>query len=109
MVWRPIGSSEPSFFWTEFGEAIVGSTFLRVSHTFAQQPNGPALLRMNFIDGYSASYVLYPSTSKRLIEMKVPQPLIDKGIVVWYPALRLGFRTRPHENDNWQVYLEELI
>ena len=96
MAWRSVGSISPGFYWVEFGEPIVGSTVLRVWSTFAQQPNGPALLRMSFyIDGIFGTQTIYPSTTKKMIEMRVPRMLIDKGIVVWYPAVRLARKTRP--------------
>lgn len=110
MAWRSIGSISPGFDWTEFGEAIVGSTMIRTWSTFAQQPNGPALLRMSFyIDGVFNTQTIYPSRTKRMIEMRVPRLLIDAGIVVWYPSVKVARKTRPHVNDAWQLHIEELI
>jgi hypothetical protein len=110
MGWRSIGSISPGFDWVEFGEAVVGSTVVRAWSTYAQQPNGPALLRMNFyVDGIFNTQTIYPSPTKKMIEMRVPRLLIDKGIVVWYPAVKLARKTRPHVNDAWQLHLEELI
>jgi hypothetical protein len=109
MSWQTLGQIEPGFNWTEFSIPVLGSTVIRVSHTYNQQPNGPALIRMNWYDGYFGTRRIYPSQSKRVIEMRVPPLLADQGVVTWYPAIRLGYRTRPHENDNWIVLIEELI
>jgi hypothetical protein len=109
MSWQTLGQIEPGFNWTEFSIPVLGSTVIRVSHTYNQQPNGPALIRMNWYDGYFGTRRIYPSQSKRVIEMRVPPLLADRGVVTWYPAIRLGYRTRPHENDNWIVLIEELI
>jgi hypothetical protein len=109
MTWLTIGVIEPGFNWTEFGIPVLGSTVIRVSHTYNQKPNGPALIRMNWYDGYFGTRRIYASQSKRVIEMRVPPLLANQGVVSWYPAIRLGYRTRPHENDNWTVLIEELI
>jgi hypothetical protein len=109
MSWQTLGQIEPGFNWTEFSIPVLGSTVIRVSHTYRQQPNGPALIRMNWYDGYFGTRRIYPSQNKRVIEMRVPPLLADQGVVTWYPAIRLGYRTRPHENDNWIVLIEELI
>lgn len=109
MSWQTLGQIEPGFTWTELGIPVLGSTVVRVSHTYSQPPNGPALIRMNWYDGYFGTRRIYPSQSKRVIEMRVPPLLAAQGVVTWYPAIRLGYRTRPHENDNWTVLIEELI
>jgi hypothetical protein len=108
MQWRTVGVIEPGFDWLEFGDPILGSTVIRVSHTYAQQPNGPALFRMNLYDGHVNTRRLYPTREQRIIEMRIPPLLEARGVVSWYPALRLGYRTRPHELDNWRVMVEEL-
>jgi hypothetical protein len=108
MSWKAVGVIEPGFFWQEFGDPILGSTVIRVSHTYDQQPNGPALIRMNWFDGYFGTRKIYPSQGKRILEIKIPSPLIEQGIVVGYLAVRVGYRTRPHENDNWRILVEEL-
>jgi len=109
MSWQSLGEIEPGFNWTELGIPVLGSTVIRVSHTYSQPPNGPALIRMNWYDGYFGTRRIYPSQNKRVIEMRVPPLLAAQGVVTWYPAIRLGYRTRPHENDNWTVLIEELI
>ncbi len=109
MTWQTLGQIEPGFNWTEFSIPVLGSTVIRVSHTYSQPPNGPALIRMNWYDGYFGTRRIYASPSQRVIEMRVPPLLAAQGVVTWYPAIRLGYRTRPHENDHWTVLIEELV
>lgn len=108
MNWRTIGMVEPGFTWQPLGAPIVGSSVVRVSHTYAQRPNGPALIRMNYASGYFNTRSFYPTLDKRIVEMRIPSILAAQGVLTWQPAIRLGYRTRPHENDNWQVLVEEL-
>jgi hypothetical protein len=75
-----------------------------MGHPNSTQINGN-LFPVNVLN----TQTIYPSRTKRMIEMRVPRLLIDAGIVVWYPSVKVARKTRPHVNDAWQLHVEELI
>jgi hypothetical protein len=106
MTWQLLGSIKPGLGWQQFGNPAFNETAVRVSHTYDRRPDAFAVLRFELIDGYFGTTRLYPSTSQRLITVKIPPVLFESGSVVWYPALTLGRFSRITEPDNWRVTLE---
>jgi len=109
MPWQTVGTLEPGYQWQQFNTPVIGGELFRLTQTWqGEYPGiGPALFSSVYSDsGVSGFRRFYPNQEPLLLEMPVPQELVDAGLLVRYIQVKLSIRARLYDQASWQVTLE---
>lgn len=107
MAWENLGQVNLSLQWQLLDEAVIGGEVFRIRQTYSSYPIGYALLSFVYADGGRYGYRrFYPDRNQDImLLMPVPEMLIEKGLIVRYPTLKISGKTRIHA-DVWTASVD---
>jgi len=108
--WIPLGTVSPEIQWQQFSAPLLGGPWMfRFTHQWIHRPYGFAAFCQEFYEGTWGYRRLYPVQNRPLlIRLDVPTELTERGIVAWYPSIKLGGYTRRFDGDGWLITVEVL-
>lgn len=111
-TWRNLGTLTPrAFEWNLFNEPTEFTTF-RISFVGDVRQIWYYLrIRQYFYsDSVSLSQKLYPKSESIIIQMPIPQELLEAGLYTRFIGVaKFPIRQYTIADSNWQVTLEELV
>ncbi|MEP0868879.1 hypothetical protein NDA01_03585 [Trichocoleus desertorum AS-A10] len=112
-MWRSLGTLKPQMDWRTFNAPTFSDTF-RITYTgLTPELSSTALIRQYFAnDEVSPATRLYPKREKLILELPIPEPLKNSGMVVRYIGVKRLIRRRYGfiwPDSDWSLTLEELI
>lgn len=110
MSWQFLGTVSPTQLeWRRFSALVTGGELFRVRQTWTGTWPGTGYLQFSSVYPTAGRYGFRKcgsDTEDRIINMAIPQALLEAGLTSRYIECRLNYRARLYAVANWQVSID---